>query len=204
MDIPLGVSVHCKDGRCGRSTLIILNPASGVVTHIVVQAPRPTRAERLVPIDWIENTAADVIVLNRLKTDFDHLDLFRSTDFIYTEIPLYAMDPKLTAIWPYVVPTKRIVDDSVQRIEPEKLAIRKGASVRALDGRIGRVEEFIVGERLGRISHLIIRGGPILEKTDVAIPLAYIDHVEEDVVFLNVEKKTISELPHIEVKRNWG
>ena len=35
MELPLGVEVHCTDGRCGRSTYIILNPAIDQVTHLV-------------------------------------------------------------------------------------------------------------------------------------------------------------------------
>ena len=68
----------------------------------------------------------------------------QQTDFIYADIPHYAMDPKLTLLWPYVVPAKRMVDEKVRRIPPGELAVRRGARVRATDGRVGRVDEFLV------------------------------------------------------------
>ena len=45
MDIPLNVDVHCPDGRCGRSTHIIINPATEQVTHLVVKEQLCLRPE---------------------------------------------------------------------------------------------------------------------------------------------------------------
>jgi sporulation protein YlmC with PRC-barrel domain len=204
MDIPLGVDVHCTDGRCGRSEFIILNPTSEEVTHIVVKEPRPSRLERLVPIDWIANTASDVILLNHSREDFVHLDLFRATDFVYTEIPLHDTDPRLTALWPYVVPSKRIVDDSIIRIKPDELAVHKGTAVRATDGQIGRVDEFIVGKKSGMITHMVMREGHLWGRREVSIPMSLIEKIEEDVVYLKVDKKAIEDMPSIQVTRRWG
>jgi len=204
MDIPLGVSVHCTDGRIGQSTFIIVNPATEEVTHIVVRGNKAPKAERLVPIDWIANTAAEVILLNHNIEDFEHLDLFRATDFVYTEIPLHDSDPRLTALWPYVVPSKRIVDDTVIRIAPGELAVHKGTAVHAKDGPIGRVDEFIVGPRTGMITHLTMREGHLWGQKEVSIPMSLIEKIEEDVVYLKVDKKMIGDMPRIKVNRRWG
>ncbi len=204
MDIPLDVEVHCTDGRCGRSAFIILTPASEEVTHIVVREARPSKLERLVPIDWIDRTASEVILLNHNLEDFKHLDLFRSTDFIYTEIPLHDTDPRLTALWPFVVPSKRIVDDNIIRIAPGELAVHKGTTVRATDGRIGKVDEFIVGRRSGMITHMVMREGHLWGQKEVSIPISLIDKIDENVVHLKVDKKAIDSMPRIKVKRRWG
>lgn len=203
MDIPLKVRVHCTDGRCGRSTHIIVNPASEQVTHLVVREKQPSRVERLVPIDWIAATAAEVILLNHTLADFKLLDQFRPTDFVYTEIPVHATDPKMTALWPYVVPTKRIVDESVQRIPPGELAVHKGTTVHATDGRVGKVDEFVVGPKSGNITHLVMREGNLWGRADVYIPVSHIDRIEEDIVYLNVDKAAIQELPRVSVIRRW-
>jgi hypothetical protein len=50
MDLPLNVDVHCLDGRCGRSTYVIINPATDQVTHLVVREQWPSRTERMVPV----------------------------------------------------------------------------------------------------------------------------------------------------------
>ena len=49
MKLPLNVDVHCTDGRCGRSTYIIYNPATETVTHVVVKELKSPQTERLAP-----------------------------------------------------------------------------------------------------------------------------------------------------------
>jgi sporulation protein YlmC with PRC-barrel domain len=203
MDIPLNVHVHCSDGRCGRSTRVVLNPATEQLTHIVVRERGHSRIERMVPIELVANTAAEVIVLRCTKEEFLSLSSFHSTDFIYTEIPQYATDPKLTAIWPYVVPVKRIIDDTIERIPPGELAVRRGAKVLALDGQVGRVDEFIVGPKSGNITHLCLREGHLWGQVEICVPVSFIDHIEGNIVHLNVDKKTIESMPAVPVNRLW-
>ena len=203
MEFPLNVDVHSPDGRCGISTHIILNPVTEQVTHLVVKQEQPPAIERLVSVKLIANTASEVILLSCSKDEFAKLEPFNQPDFIYTDIPHHATDPRLTALWPYVVPTKRIVDDKIRRIPPGELAVRRGTRVRATDGWIGRVDEFIVGPVSGNITHLVIREGQPWKERDITIPVSQIESIEENVVFLNVDKKTISSMPSIPVKRSW-
>ena len=157
MEFSLNVDVHCTDGHCGRSTHIILNPVTELVSHLVVNPKRASAAERLVSVKLVANTAAEVILLNCTKEEFSKLEPFNQPDFIFTDLPQHATDPNLTLLWPYVVPIKRIVDDKVRRIPPGELAVRRGTRVRATDGRVGRVDEFIVGPVSGNITHLVLR-----------------------------------------------
>lgn len=203
MNIPLGVDVHCVDGRCGRSTHIILNPATDTVTHIVVRKRRPSRVERLVPIERIENTTPELILLNCTIEDFLALENFQQTDFVYTDVPHYAADPKLTLLWPYVVPAKRVIDDSYRHVPPGELAVRRGARVRAIDGRIGKVDAFLVDTKDGQITHLVVRKERLREQEDVTIPISLIKRIEEGVVHLTADKAAVAALPTIRVKRSW-
>jgi uncharacterized protein YrrD len=203
MDLPLNVDVHCLDGRCGRSTYIIINPATDQVTHFVVREQWPSRTERMVPIERIAVTTRDVVVLNQTRAEFTSLDPFNQTDFVYTNMPHHATDPSLTLLWPYVVPVKRVIEDNIRRIPLGELAVRRGARVLATDGRVGRVDEFVVDASGRQITHLILREGHIWGQRDVAIPLALIDRIEENVVQLNVDKKSVGELPTLTVQREW-
>jgi sporulation protein YlmC with PRC-barrel domain len=203
MDLPLNVAVHCSDGRCGRSTHIILNPATDQATHLVVRERRPSTRERLVPVKWIENSTPELILLNRTLEEFGHLDLFVQTDFVYKDVPHYATDPKVTLLWPYVVPAKRVVDDTFRRVPPGELAIHRGARVRATDGRVGRVDAFLIDEQDGKISHLVLREGHLWGQREITIPLAYIERTEENLVHLNVDKATLTKLPTIQVRWPW-
>jgi len=110
MEFPLNAEVHCSDGRCGRSTHVILNPATGRITHLVVRERQPSRVERLVPVVLVVTTASEVIVLNCSREEFGRLEPFVQTEFVYGDLPHHATDPSLTLLWPYVVPAKRIVD----------------------------------------------------------------------------------------------
>ena len=203
MEFPLDADVHCSDGRCGRSTYVILNPATEEVTHLVVQEKRPSRIERLVPAQLVANTAAEVVLLNCTLEEFANLEPFNQTEFVYTDLPHHARDPSLTLLWPYVVPTKRVVDQRIRAIPPGDLAVRRGAQVRATDGRVGTVDEFVVDPDSGHITHLGMREGHVWGDRYVCIPVAEIDHIEERVVHLKIDRNAIAALPSIPVKR-WG
>jgi sporulation protein YlmC with PRC-barrel domain len=203
MEIPLNVEVHCTDGHCGRSTHIILNPVTEQVSHLVVNPKQSSAAERLVSVKLVANTAAEVILLNCTKEEFSKLEPFNQPDFIYTDLPQHASGPNLTLLWPYVAPVKRIVDDKVRRIPPGELAVRRGTRVRATDGRVGRVDEFIVGPVSGNITHLVLREGNLLSQKTITIPVSQIDRIEEKVVYLKVDKKTIASMSSVPVKRRW-
>lgn len=201
MEFPLGAEVHCSDGRCGRSTYIILNPATDKVTHIVVQEKQPSRTERLVPARLVTHTAAEVILLNCTLLEFSLLEPFNQTEFVYTDLPHHATDPSVTLLWPYVVSAKRVVDEKIRPIPPGDLAVRRGARVRATDGRVGRVDQFIVEPESGYITHMCLRESSIWGDKMVCIPVVEIDRIEEKIVHLKLDKKSVAALPSVPVKR---
>lgn len=204
MDIRLNVDVHCTDGRCGRSTYIILNPITERLTHLVVREQWPSRIERMVPIDWVVITTRDVIVLGRTREEFTQLEEFTQTEFVFRDVPQLASDPKVTMFWPYVVSSHRVVDQEVRSIPYDELAVKRGTAVQANDGKVGSVDEFVVDTESGQISHLVLSESNLLGTTEVVIPVSYIDFLGEEGVYLNVDKKTIRELPSMTVKRRWG
>ena len=201
MDIRLNVDVHCTDGRCGRSTYIILNPITERLTHLVVREQWPSRTERLVPIDWVAITTRDVIVLNKAREEFTQLEEFTQTEFVYRDVPHLTSDPKVTMFWPYVASSKQVIDQEVRRIPYDELAVKRGTAVQATDGKVGIVDEFVVDAEDSQISHLVLREGNLLGAKEVIIPISYIDFLGEEGVYLNVDKKTIKTLPSIAVKR---
>jgi hypothetical protein len=106
-------------------------------------------------------------------------------------------------MWPYVVPAKRIVDKSIRPIPPGELAIRRGARVRATDGRVGRVDEFLVDPDSGNITHLCLRKGHPWGDRAVCIPVSEIGEIKENAVDLKVDKEAIASLPSVPIKRRW-
>lgn len=201
MDIPLNVDVHCPDGRCGRSTHIIINPATEQVTHLVVKEQWPSWIERIVPVGWITATTRHIIILNHSREEFRQLPPFNQTDFIQREVSHYAADPKLTLVWPYTVPDRQIIEDTHRLVPPEELAVRRGAKVRATDGRIGQVDEFLVDPHSGHISHLVLKEGLPWDKKQITIPISDIERIEENTVYLKLNKKSVRALPFIPLKQ---
>lgn len=201
MKFPLNVDVHCTDGRYGRSTRIILNPATEKITHVVVKAQTIPHKERLVPIRWIKETTPELILLGHTREEVNTLELFDQTDFVQREVPYYASDPRLTLLWPYAVPAKKIVSDTYRQIPPGELAVRRGARVRAIDGNVGQVDEFVVNPETGYITHLVLREGLPWDKKQVTIPVSEIKRIEENTVYLKLNKQTVKVLPSIPLRR---
>jgi sporulation protein YlmC with PRC-barrel domain len=203
MEFPLDADVHCTDGRCGRSSYIVINPASEQITHIVVRERRTSRVERLVPVKLVANTAAEAILLNCSQEEFSKLEPFNQMHFVHGDLPHHATDPSLTMLWPYAVPAKRTVDEKIRPIPPGELAVRRGARVRATDGRVGRVDEFLVDPDSGHITHLCLRREHVLGDKQVCIPVSEIDEIKEKVVHLKVDKRVVASLPSVPMKRWW-
>jgi hypothetical protein len=53
----------------------------------------------------------------------------------------------------------------------------------------------------GLVTHLIMGEGHIWDKKEVAIPVSQIDSIEEDEVYLKLDKESIMALPSIPVNR---
>jgi len=203
MKFPLNADVHCSDGLCGRSSHVILNPATEQITHIVVKEKQPSRVERLVPVVLVSQTAAQVILLNCTLKEFAALEPFNQTEFVYGDLPHHATDPSLTLLWPYAVPAKRIVDEKIRPIPPGDLAVRRGARVQATDGRVGQVEEFLVDPDSGYITHLCLREGGRRSDRGACIPVSEIAEIKEDIVYLKIDKETVGAMMSIPAKRWW-
>jgi sporulation protein YlmC with PRC-barrel domain len=203
MEYPLNADVHCTDGRCGRSTYVVLNPATEQITHIVVKEKQPSRTERLVPARLVANTAAEAILLNCSTEEFSRLEPFNQTHFIHGDLPYHATDPSLTMLWPYAVPAKRIVDEKIRPIPPGELAVQRGARIEASDGRVGRIDEFLVDPDSGYITHLCLREGRLRGDRVICIPVTEIGEIKEKIVHLKVDKESVAALPSYSVKRWW-
>ena len=212
-DIPLNVKVTCIDGNCGKSSHVIINPLNRTITHIVVQDKDfPESSKRLVAIDRVIATDHKSIQLkctthelaqmekftetHYINSDAAEYSAFSSPDNIFDEFDLYSM-------WPYVYDQGGIYSVPVEeeRIPLGEIAVRRGADVEATDGHVGRVDEFVIDPKDGHITHLVIREGHLWNKKELTLPLSAIAEMEEDLVRLNIDKKTVKSLPAIPVKR---
>lgn len=201
MDIPLDVEVRCAGGACGQSTVIIIDPDTDQVTHVVVQT---AKGEYLVPIDVISESAPTHIQLRWNQAELEAAEPFEREEPISDEdrvMALQAMSGSYMG-WSatgmpgeYTAPMPAPSFVEVEQIPAHERALHRGADVEATDGRVGQLDEFIIEPGSGRISHLVLRKGHLWGKRDVTIPVSEIDRVENDVVYLKLDKDAVSQLP---------
>lgn len=192
MDMPLNVEVYCVDGVCGRSKEVVMDRETEKVTHLVVKEKESPNAELLVPVDLVTKTTPHEIQLRCAKDELAKLQSFLKTDIIEDEVPQYVVAPYLTLV---AAPEPRWIAVQSEDIPPGELAVRQGARVEATDGRVGRLDEFLVDPVNERVSHLVKREGHLWGQRDLTIPVSQIDHLGEDAIYLKLNKQQVEALP---------
>ena len=204
MDIPINVEVLCAGKECGRSTCLIVNPINERITHLVVAEKVFPYIERLVPVEKIVASTPNSIQLRCSQTDLSGMDAFEETDFIEAG-QLEASFPYNAPyeVWPYAMYDVMPMPLEHEQIPAGEVAIHRGTSVKATDGPVGKVDEFLIDPENDVITHLVLREGHLWGKKDVTIPVSEIDKIAEEAVYLKLDKKAIEKLPTVPVKRKW-
>jgi sporulation protein YlmC with PRC-barrel domain len=203
VDIPIDAKVQCSDGLGGRSTLVIINPTTKKVTNVVVREGQDPHTERLVPVRYVVDADDDLIHLSCSRHKLSEMREFVKTEFVRADIPDYedVADFGPYMLHAYVVP--KWIATKHQAIPRGELGIRRGARVRTTDGKVGRVDEFVVEPASGDITHLVMRDGHLWEQEAVTIPVSAIERIEANTVFLKLTKEGVEALPAVPVKRWW-
>ena len=213
MEIPLNAQIECTDGVCGRSAYVVMNPVFEQVTHVVVKDVSSPGKEYMVPVDFVTDSTGETIKLRCSKAELEKMDPFNQTTFIVERVPAenYSTGgPEYGGngsyfYMPYVTRDKTIyVTEENQQTPPGELAVQRGTRVKATDGYVGKVDEFVVNPENGYITHMVMREGHLWGKKDVAIPLSAIGEQREDTVFLTLDKAQIEALPTFPITRRWS
>ncbi len=212
MEIPLEAQVECTGGICGRSVCVLIDPVSDQVTHLVVRETSSKNMEYIVPVNLVSATIADTILLRCSKAELEKMDLFIQTEFVEEKVSnknfgygaaMYGIGSYY--FMPYVTPevTVQVPVEHLQ-IPPGELAVRRGTRVEAMDGYVGKVDEFVVNSQNGHITYLVMREGHLWGDKNVIIPLSAMSDICEDTVFLKINKHQIESLPTFPVHRRWS
>ena len=201
-DIPLFAHVQCTDGAGGKTTNIIVNPINLQVTHIAVQDKHlPENPTRLVPVSKIASTSPDQIVLNCSKDELAKLPPFIVTNFIQESASGAAYESGAGYTFPYVINDTAYDTVKERNVPAGELALTPGMQVKATDEKIGKLDELVLDSESGHITHLLIRSGHLWGKKELAIPISAVDFTDEKVIYLNLGKKELLDLPAVKVKR---
>jgi uncharacterized membrane protein len=212
--IPLNAKAECADGACGESITVIVNPVSQKVSHVVVQVKDlPAPNQRLVPIDQVAETTPDLVRLRCTKDELAEMEPFTETHYIETD----ALDAYPAAFYggesawggsyymsPYATMPQTIRQEvEEERVPPGELAVHRGTFVEATDGYVGSVGELVIDPEGEYITHFVLKAGHLWGKKEITLPLAAIDHVLRDTVYLKLDKQAIERLPAIPVQRHY-
>ena len=200
VDLPLDARTECADGTCGRSVGVIIEPLAWQVTHLVVKESGLSHTERLVPVSRAMDTTPDQIRLRCKKGELAAMEPFVESQHARVSRPDYRVPLEFKGLCP-VHYTTDWVSIRRERIPPGELLVRRGARVRADDGLLGQVDEFLVDPTTGRIQHLVLREGHLWNQRDVMVPVAEIERVAQDTVYLRLDKDAVESLPAVSVER---
>ena len=202
MDIPINVKVSCEKEVIGKSTCVIINPINRKATHVVVKMEAFPYIERLVSVNLIQESTPDHIQLNCTKEDLKQMPPFVEYKFL----PGDEMNREYTIasyrLWPYVLPIDEPIPVEYEHVPAGEIAFHRGSQVKATDGIVGQIDEFLIDPKNGQITHLILREGHLWGKKDITIPISEIDHIGEDIIYLKLDKHAIEKLPGIPVQRH--
>ena len=212
MEIPLNAQVECKDGVCGSSEYVLINPVIDQVTHLVVKEDSVPNTEYVVPVERVVETINNTIRLNCSKAMLEKMVPFIKTTIIEETVSernfgygggMYGTGSYFYL--PFVTP-EHIVEMPVEhmQIPPGELVVQRGERVEATDGYVGKVDEFVVNPRNSHITHLVMREGHLWGKKDVIIPLSAMDDTHEGTVFLKLDKHQIESLPTFPLQSRWS
>jgi sporulation protein YlmC with PRC-barrel domain len=201
-DIPLKAKVQCSDGPCGKSTNVIINPVTHQVTHVVVQDKKlPEYATRMVSIDKVASATHNQITLSCTLDEVARMDPFIITRFIQESGSGQAYGSGEAYTSQYVLNDTAYDSVKEEQIPQGELSVYSGMHVQASDGKVGKLDELVLDPKSGDITHLQMREGHLWGKKDVAIPVSAVDFVDEDTIYLKLDKKAVKALPAVPVKR---
>jgi len=195
MDMHLNSHVECSDGRIGRLENIILNPKTEKVTYLVVRGNDLQNTERLVPERLVKEATHDTVFLSISKKKFEGMKNFIQEEYIPSNITLYMAEQ---AGWDMGTPAAVFVEH--EAVPAGGLVVHKGAKVFATDGHAGKVDDFLVERKTGRITHLILLEGHLWGKKDISVPVNQIDRYEDENIYLKIDKSGVEALPVIDMK----
>ena len=196
MDIPLNAKVTCLDGPSGQSHYLVLNPTNEEITHIVVGDDNSSSdREYLVSIDRIVESTPESLQVNCSCESLAKMPIFKQEEFIVSD--LNGINGSFTMLWPYATPEANYITFENEHIPANELTFRRGSSVEATDGHAGHVDEFLINPINNTITHIILRDGHLWGQKNITIPLSQINRIEEDKVWLKLDKQSIAALPAI-------
>lgn len=204
-----GSEALCSDGFRGQVQAVVLDPAAGTATHVVVEPEGRSGLARLVPLDLVDATS-DKVRLRCAEAEFESLDAAEET---LAEFALGYQAPVqlLPAGWrgagePVAeggtIPRTPSME-TIDVIPPGEVEERSGGPVHATDGDIGQVRALRIDPASRQVTHVLVREGHLLAHKDVAIPVSKVARFD-DGIRLTITKQQVRDLPRADIDPSAG
>jgi uncharacterized protein YrrD len=202
-----------EDQRVGRIDRVVIDPKSKEVTHLVVKKGFLFTQDKVIPVDRVETTTEDRVVLKKGTENADELPDFEETHHVPIEkvesFKQYRPEYTRPLIWYYPgispwlgknlypeYPRPAFVEKTERNIPDGTVPLEEGAKVVCKnDEHVGDVERIFTEPEEQRAMHILISEG-LVSKEKKLIPTHWVDHVFEDEVRLSVESDLIENLPN--------
>lgn len=172
----IGSDAVCRDGYRGEVHGVVIRPADGVVTHVVVEPEGRRGLARLVPLDLV-TAAADELQLSCTEAEFRNLDAAEQTlaEFVPGQPdPVQVLPPGWRGAGGPTVAggtVPRIPEqETVDAVPPGEVEEHRGDQVHASDGDAGQFRGLRIDPGSHQITHVLVREGPLWGRRDAAIP----------------------------------
>jgi hypothetical protein len=188
--------VDCSDGLAGFITYVIVNPENHAITHLVVKNIRPPSREKLAPVEQVDVFSPERIRLKCSLHELDKLEPFETESYVRTdELEMIPQPYDLLPAGTTAATDATYSLMTFRNIPQGEIAVQLEARVEATDGYAGQVDEFLVDSQNLQVTHLVLSDRHIFQRWKIVIPVSQIGHVDEDTIFLKLDKQGIEELP---------
>jgi sporulation protein YlmC with PRC-barrel domain len=212
----IGAEVRCEDASCGKLTRVVVDPVARKLTHLVVDPGK--EPSRLVPVGLVGPADHQGgIQLRCSEKEFADLTTAEETEFLPGDgagAPDgygYGYGSEQMMVWPFysmgvgavgmggaavIAPGTQPRTTTYDRVPSGEVQIRRGETVEATDGDVGRVQGLVIDPQDHGVTHVLLQEGHLWGKKTVAIPIGSVTHVGSNVQ-VRLSKAELGDLPPV-------
>jgi sporulation protein YlmC with PRC-barrel domain len=197
MPFRIGADASCTDGACGEVSRIIVNPVTREVTHLAVGPKYRPGQGRLVPVDLVETTTAQILLRCTLA-EFQTLQPAQeggsAPDLDSSGHLGNSPNQVRWVLGPVHDPGDAGQGVTVDYVPSGEVDIRRELTVCATDGEIGQVQGLIVEPDGHQVTHVLLQEGHIWGRKEVAIPIGAVTKIGTLLIHLSLTKHQVKDL----------
>jgi len=202
----VGAQVDCTDGTYGTLDAVIVNPLTRIVTHYVVGDDVGELGDRIVPAELCIDATPAVLRLNCTVEDVKRAPPFTESEVIALEAPEPGYGWSGVYLMPYIAPRAFLGARDPRSVAVENIpagtqVLRRGMSIEATNGTVGKLGELVVDLASGGITHFTLERSQGLRDFEVTLPVSAIEHIVGATVHLKLDRGAVEMLPTAPVRR---